>query len=89
MPVMNFCTTSRMRSACFESSSEAVSTSRDAVPVSLAPPFTWAMLLVTSLVPREASATLRAISRVAAACSSTAAAMAVVISSICWMTGGI
>jgi hypothetical protein len=62
--------------ACVESSPAAESTWVAAAPVSLAAWFTDDMLLVTSLVPVAASWTLRAISWVAADCSSTAAAIA-------------
>ena len=53
---------------------------------------TMEMFCVTSSVPLDASSTLRAISRVAAVCSSTAAAMVadiswlrLIVCEICWI----
>ena len=62
-------------SDCWASSRAEASTWPAAAPVSLAAWLTPAMLDVTSWVPVEACSTLRAISLVAALCSSTAAAM--------------
>src|SRR3977135_4709090 len=60
----------------------AVSTCADAVPVFSAPALTSEMLPATFAVPAAACCTLRVISLVAAACSSTADAMVVAISEI-------
>ena len=72
----------RSTSASRRSAPEALSTSLAAVPASVEAEETPTMLLETSLVPPAACWMLRAISRVAAPCSSTAAAIAVVTSLI-------
>src|ERR1700754_4946072 len=72
----------RSTSASRRSASEEESTSAAAVPASLEALLTPTMLEDTSLVPPAACWMLRAISRVAAPCSSTAAAIAVVTSLI-------
>src|SRR3954471_16598931 len=69
-------------SASRRSASDASSTSPAADPASADTALTPMMLLDTSLVPPAACWMLRAISRVAAPCCSTAAAMAVVTSLI-------
>src|SRR6516164_1978810 len=61
------------------------STCDDAEPVSLAPRLTSTMLDATELVPSAAWLTLRAISLVAAPCSSTAAAIVAVICEMFWI----
>src|SRR6195952_2709573 len=73
---------SRSTSASRRSALEAVSTSLAAVPASVEAEETPTMLLETSLVPPAACWMLRAIARVAAPFSSTAAAIAVVTSLI-------
>src|SRR5205823_10546934 len=73
---------SRSTSASRRSAPEAVSTSPAAVPACDEALETPTMLVETSLVPPAACWMLRAISRVAAPCSSTAAAIAVVTSLI-------
>ncbi len=70
----------RKSSDCCDNCSAASSTWVAARPVSPAPSVTPVMLPLTSWVPFAASWTLRAISWVEAACSSTAEAMAAAIS---------
>src|SRR4249919_1272747 len=72
----------RSMSASRRSASDALSTSVAARPASAEAVETPTMLLETSAVPPAACWMLRAISRVAAPCSSTAAAIAVVTSLI-------
>src|SRR5450759_5748073 len=66
----------------FDSNCADESTWEDAEPVSPAPRLTSAMLVATCVEPIAACCTLRAISWVAAPCSSMAAAIAAAISEI-------
>ena len=66
----------------FDSNRADASTCVEAEPVALEPRLTWVIFSATSAVPLAASLTLRAISVVAAPCSSTVAAMVVAISAI-------
>jgi Glyoxalase/Bleomycin resistance protein/Dioxygenase superfamily len=76
----NLTTSAFRRLFSFESSCADESTWEDAEPVSAAPRLTSAMLVATWVDPRAACCTLRAISWVAAPCSSMAAAIAAAIS---------
>ena len=71
----NFSISSLSRLLSLASDLAEPSTCAEALPVSAAPRLTSAMLLATWLVPLAACWTLRAISWVAAPCSSTAAAI--------------
>src|SRR5664279_6135170 len=73
----NLSTSARSAAAWRPSFSAEARTSPDTAPVSWAASFTPVILLETAFAPFAASCTLRVISRVAAPCSSTAAAMAV------------
>ncbi|MFP6695932.1 MAG: hypothetical protein VCF08_03340 [Alphaproteobacteria bacterium] len=75
--------------ACSESCREACKTVSAEAPVFSAPPLTKTTFRLTSSVPVAASWTLREISFVAAPCCSTAAAMAVAISLIKFITSPI
>ena len=74
---MNMFTSPESCSACCERLEAAVSTMPAALPVSLAAALTAPMFLVTSWVASEVWLTLRAISAVAAPCSSMAAPIVV------------
>ena len=75
------CSTSRLRWVLSrESDCAEASTCAEAEPVSPAPRLTSVILAATSAVPCAARSTLRAISVVAAPCSSTAAAIVEAIS---------
>src|SRR5258706_11224516 len=76
----NLTTSAFRRLLSFESNCADESTWEDAVPVSPAPRLTSAMLVATWVEPRAACCTFRAISWVAAPCSSIAAAIAEAIS---------
>src|SRR5260370_41169697 len=76
----NFTTSAFRRLFSLESNCADESTWEDAEPVSPAPRLTAAMLVATWVEPRAACCTLRAISWVAAPCSSMAAAVAAAIS---------
>src|ERR1700681_2125118 len=78
----NLSTSTLSRLLCRDSDCADDSTRAEAVPVSPAPRLTSVMLAATSAVPRAAAPTLRAISPVAAPCSSTACEMVEEISEI-------
>src|SRR3569833_1997544 len=82
MLVRNASTSARRVSVSRRRASEALSTSAAELPAFAEASETPAMLLETSVVPAAAAWMLRAISRVAAPCCSTAAAIAVVTSLI-------
>src|SRR5579859_5933680 len=73
----NLATSAFSRLFSLESICADESTWEDAEPVSAAPRLTSAILVATCVEPTAACCTLRAISWVAAPCSSTAAAIAV------------
>src|SRR5260370_22397777 len=76
----NLTTSAFRRLFSLESNCADESTWAEAEPVSPAPRLTSAMLVATCVEPRAACCTLRAISWVAAPCSSIAAAIAAAIS---------
>ena len=85
----NFSTSLLRLRLSFESERADASTCAEAEPVALAPVLTWVIFSATSAVPLAASLTLRAISAVAAPCSSMVAAMVVEMSEILEMVAPI